>query len=465
MADKIYSLDKLTSFLLTNPNLVRIAFQYNKENLKYSSEISNYLRKVLPEEPKRFYFYLGESSYGDCCVDKVTALHLNPDIIIRVGSSCMTNPSELNVFYLPENRQLKDETLHKVLDKIKTDSSNCLYSRVFFQYSIEYDRCIKEFFEKNLSLIQKDFNLFIPQEINSTPKKDSFPLFNRFFVNLNSENENLDQINDDKLTKKDVIYVLTEENNFVSEAFSYNIVMQMSNVTNITSMCINDETTETEIKQFDNIFINKLFMKRFNLSMKAKESETFGILIGNLNIKYLNNILQKIKKLLVKNNKKYYTFLLGKITDEKLSNYVEYIDSFVLVACTCNSFVERKALMKPIVTPVDLLHAFEEKTWDLSYSYDPYYFNFYNKTSSNEKNEENKEDKFSIQDISKKIQSDALVLLDKDENKALSLVFSNNIMTHYDQRTFKGLEVNKGEEYSKEIKKGKKGLPIKYEDL
>ena len=62
--------------------------------------------------------------------------------------------------------------------------------------------------------------------------------------------------------------------------------------------------------------------------------------------------------------------LLGKITTDKLSNFVEFIDCFILLACPNNTFTDMKALMKPIVSPMDVKIAFEQLEWNLSYTFD-----------------------------------------------------------------------------------------------
>jgi diphthamide synthase subunit DPH2 len=56
---------------------------------------------------------------------------------------------------------------------------------------------------------------------------------------------------------------------------------------------------------------------------------------------------------------------------EKLSNFVEFIDCFVLIACAECSNNDLKALMKPIIAPMDLFLALNEDfKWTNSYSFD-----------------------------------------------------------------------------------------------
>jgi diphthamide biosynthesis protein 2 len=117
--------------------------------------------------------------------------------------------------------------------------------------------------------------------------------------------------------------------------------------------------------------VKSSFYKRFNLVQKAKESDVFGLIVGSLSLDGLNDILKDLKITLELANKKYYTFLLGKITLEKLSNFVEYIDCFVLISCPFSSFYDFKTLMKPLVSPLDLKLAFDSSySWDMSYSFD-----------------------------------------------------------------------------------------------
>lgn len=120
--------------------------------------------------------------------------------------------------------------------------------------------------------------------------------------------------------------------------------------------------------------ITPIFYKRFNLIQKAKESNVFGIIVGGLSIYGLNQILDELKYTLKTNQKKCYTFLLGKITLEKLSNFVDYIDCFILIACPFSDFYEFKTLYKPMVSPLDIKIAFDSNyKWEMIYSFDANY--------------------------------------------------------------------------------------------
>lgn len=450
MINDLYRVSELAEYLKSKVDVINIALQFNHSNLCNATAIKEYLTKEVGSDPLRFYYFLGESSYGDCCVDEVTAQHLNPNLLIRVGNSCMTNPKSIKVYYLPEikvlSEKVKEELMTVLSETMKEQKDSQTFAFYNLQYFYEIDPIIKKYNDSS------DSKIYAPIHYNFhlRDSKTDFQLMNCKYLSIK-----------DYIGKDDMILYLGEEQELGEEAYSYELVMRFSQKMKLSKISFNSNNLTCVKGSFDQVSINRIFNRRFNLSLKAKDASTFGIIVGNLNIGNINKILLEIKKLLHKNKKKFYTFLLGKVTDDKLSNYVEYIDCFILVACTCNSFVERKALMKPIICPIDLLHAFNEKPWDLVYSFDPSFFADESATSKDNK----EKDYFEIQEVTSNVKSEALAVLDKDENKAMALIFGQNIISHYDDRNFKGLEIRKDEQQTLEIKKGKRGLPIKYEQL
>ena len=486
--DKInikYNLNNLIDFLLQNKNYLRVSFQFNKMCLDDASDIIDYIESNINDDLKRYFFILGESVYGECCVDEITSLHLKPDLIVKVGDSCLTNLKRVKVYYLPVQYNFKEiysNLFKEILDNTKIDNNNI---KSILYYFPSFEDIMLSYIENNKDLFKdKSNNFYIPKPVNynlitGINKKD-FDILNTEFIsidnyiNYNSDNK-IECNQNNVLNNNDTIILLTKEDNTMIESYTYELIMRYSKNYTIKLIGISKDNNIHNI-DIDKQKLNKMYIKKYNLSIRAKESSTFGILIGNVNLDNLNEILFKVKKILSNNNKKYYTFLLGKITQEKLSNFIEYIDCFVLIACNNNSFIERKALDKPIINPIDLLHAFEEKEWDMIYSYNPNYFVSFNNDFINKNNNSNNNDSsnnnndnnyMNMKDINDKIQSQALALLDKDdENKALSLIFSNKVLDIYDKRNFKGLEINKDKTIiNKEIRIGKKGLPIKYEDI
>jgi diphthamide biosynthesis enzyme Dph1/Dph2-like protein len=78
---------------------------------------------------------------------------------------------------------------------------------------------------------------------------------------------------------------------------------------------------------------------RYFLVQKAKEAQVVGILAGTLGVANYLEVIERLQKLVAKAGKTSYSFVVGKINQAKLANFME-IDVFVLVACPENSLVK-----------------------------------------------------------------------------------------------------------------------------
>ena len=76
----------------------RIALQFPKGEISLAPALAESLSKLLPSQTQ--IFVLGDTSYGDCCVDEVGAEHYCADCIIHYGYSCQNNPLRLPTFCL-----------------------------------------------------------------------------------------------------------------------------------------------------------------------------------------------------------------------------------------------------------------------------------------------------------------------------------------------------------------------------
>ena len=470
-----FDYDSLTNFIQENNNISIISIQFSPEYQKdFQEDFYEKIKLLLPKEKK--IYIIGDTSYSKCCCDEVTAMHVKSDIIIRVGSSCFTQNKKMPIYYLINNSefseeiisQFKNELYNTIDNQIKTD--NKTENLIIFY---------KENYQKNL--IYKIKNELI-SEINEKYKK------NVIFANINA-------IDYDKETKNKLIYnenpliygrqlLPNLKNNKIDNTCSLlyigdntedSLLTELSlrfcnTVNNIFGLFFNKDKQCFEGQVLPKTFSSKLLYRRFNLIEKAKECSTFGILIGSLSIPNLNRMIDLIKSLLQSQERKVYTLLLGKITDEKLANFTEYIDAFVLIGCPFNQGYNSKAIDKPIMSPLDVKYAFDENySWDGFYSFDVDYIlindNEIKEQLENIKILKEKE----IEQIQNKINKENLESIQKIEtNQALAPIFSLDIIEKYETRKFKGLQINNDDPEINEIRKvvkGKRGIPIKYEKI
>ena len=470
-----FDYDSLTNFIQENNNISIISIQFSPEyQIDFQEDFYEKIKLLLPKEKK--IYIIGDTSYSKCCCDEVTAMHVKSDIIIRVGSSCFTQNKKMPIYYLINNSefseeiisQFKNELYNTIDNQIKTD--NKTENLIIFY---------KENYQKNL--IYKIKNELI-SEINEKYKK------NVIFANINA-------IDYDKETKNKLIYnenpliygrqlLPNLKNNKIDNTCSLlyigdntedSLLTELSlrfcnTVNNIFGLFFNKDKQCFEGQVLPKTFSSKLLYRRFNLIEKAKECSTFGILIGSLSIPNLNRMIDLIKSLLQSQERKVYTLLLGKITDEKLANFTEYIDAFVLIGCPFNQGYNSKAIDKPIMSPLDVKYAFDENySWDGFYSFDVDYIlindNEIKEQLENIKIQKEKE----IEQIQNKINKENLESIQKIEtNQALAPIFSLDIIEKYETRKFKGLQINNDDPEINEIRKvvkGKRGIPIKYEKI
>ena len=464
-----FDLDSLINFIQNNKEIKTISLQFSPEYQKnFQEDFYEKIKSLLPNDKK--VYIIGDTSYSQCCCDETTAMHLKTDIIIRIGTSCFTQNKKMPIYYLIDNihfseeqiSQFKLEFFEKIENKLKTEKE--LENLIFFY---------NEKFQKNLikKIKEEFFN-----KLNEKYRK------NIYFCEINIADY-------DKETRNKIIYEEGEilygrqikpklskkiDNSFLliylginsEEKLLNELSLRYSNIVNDILLISYKESEQKFSGEIINKnFTNKLLYKRFNLIEKAKLCNTFAILIGSLSIPNLNKIIDLIKSLLEYQERKVYTLLLGKITEEKLANFTEYIDAFILIGCPFNPGYNSKAIDKPIITPLDVKYAFDENySWDGFYSFDIDYILINDKEIKDKLNDIKIQKEKEIENINKNIMS----LQKIETNQALAPIFSLDILEKYEIRKFKGLEIQNDDPDFNEIKKaakGKRGIPIKYENI
>lgn len=105
-------------------------------------------------------------------------------------------------------------------------------------------------------------------------------------------------------------------------------------------------------------------MRRYYVVQQVKDAEVIGIVVGTLGVAHYLEVIEHLKQIIKKAGKKFYTFVVGKLSVPKLANFQEigkivcfhslcYLDLFILVACPENSLIENKEFFKPIATPFE----------------------------------------------------------------------------------------------------------------
>ena len=464
-----FDLDSLINFIQDNKDIQTLSLQFSPEfQRNFQEDFYEKIKSLLPKD-KNIYI-IGDTSYSQCCCDEAAAKHLNTDIIIRIGTGCFTQNKKMPIYYLIDNIPFSEEQISQFTSEFfeklenKLNQEKNLENLIFFYnekfqrnliYKIkeELSKTIREKYGKNIYFCEINIMDYDKETKNKIIYEEGEILYGRLIK--------------PKLNKKiDKSFLLIYLGINSEEKLIYELSLRYSNIINdILFFSYNQSEQKFKGEILNKNFSSKLLYRRFNLIEKAKQCNTFAILIGSLSIPNLNKIIDLIKSLLEFQEKKVYTLLLGKITEEKLANFTEYMDAFILIGCPFNPGYDSKAINKPIITPLDVKYAFDENySWDGFYSFDIDYILINDKEIKEKLNNIKAQKEKEIESINKNIMS----LQKIETNQALAPIFSLDVLEKYEMRKFKGLEIQSDDPEFNEIKKvtkGKRGIPIKYEPI
>jgi diphthamide biosynthesis protein 2 len=175
-------------------------------------------------------------------------------------------------------------------------------------------------------------------------------------------------------------------------------------------------------------------------------------------INHASSLLRKV-------NRKYYSFLIGKLNCAKLNNFME-VDMYVLIACNENSILDSKEFNKPVITLYELEIAFNSaRLWGEQFISDyslllngmKHYVPF--ELSKNESD-------VSLISGNLRTNNDSTdennSLIKRDD--ALSIIHHAGAGEFLKNRSWAGLEQNLGKTPVVSVVEGKKGIAMGYEN-
>lgn len=279
----------------------------------------------------RQVFILGDTSYGACCVDEIAAEHVNADVIIHYGRSCLSPSAKLPVVYVFTRQDLD---LDAAVEAFK-DAYPDFDEKVILMADTPYSHHIPDLFKKLASLGYSNINV---TEIIHDP--DSW-IPNRLLPYSISSKDDLKQYHLFHLSEPPDSLLLTLSSRVKSfRIFLCNIESDHSKKSILSS-------TETKLR------------RRYALVTNMSSCSVFGILINTLSVKNFLHVSDHVKNLLTRAGKKAYTFVVGKINPAKVANFSE-IEGWVVIGCWESSLIESREFWKPIITPFELELALQD---------------------------------------------------------------------------------------------------------
>ena len=308
--DELFEIDRSLKWI-EEKCLSRVTLQFPDSLLSYAPKVAEKLRR----RSSMSFAVLGDTSYGECCVDEVAAEHFGSDGVIHYGNSCLTPTQRLPVLHIFTSLPIDISDLLEKLDSIDDSRQIYLFYDVRFHTAIEAQR-------HAIGSSQRVYICAVPKE----------PTFH----------SKCGRVCNEEITSNDVIL-------YCGHSTKYVLILALT-----FPQCHHYNYNPGEKKLNTTISnISRTLMQRFYLIERVKDASRIGILVGTLGVSRYRDIIDKIITSIKVSGKRPYTFLVGKPNVAKLANFPE-IDAFVLVACPENSVVGSKEFMQPVITPFEL---------------------------------------------------------------------------------------------------------------
>ncbi|CAI9728870.1 2-3-amino-3-carboxypropylhistidine synthase subunit 2-like [Octopus vulgaris] len=315
---------------ITNNGFQRVSLQFPDECLVDSAAITAWLDGNVSGK----VFVLGDTSYGSCCVDEVSAQHYTADSIIHFGYTCLSPTKRLPVLYIFGRYSIDVEDCCAKFQEIIPDPM----SKVIIYYDVRYTHAIDDF-KASITVYEN-------------------VLITKLNVPTDELAEENDQGNQEEFSNHSICgRTFTVPDNATICDYSVFFIgeegLLLTNLMFSFPKCplFFYNTVSKEICQ--ETLINKKLMRRYYMIERIKDANIIGIVVGTLGVSDYLQCVHRMESIIKKAEKKSYTFVVGKLNVAKLSNFLE-IDIFVLVACAENSLIDSKEFFKPIVTPFEV---------------------------------------------------------------------------------------------------------------
>ncbi|XP_049947360.1 2-(3-amino-3-carboxypropyl)histidine synthase subunit 2 [Schistocerca serialis cubense] len=438
--DTVYEIERCAEWI-REIGAKTICLQFPDKLLPDSVDVSLKLQKLLAHNQ---VFILGDTSYGSCCVDEVTAQHVNADAIIHFGHACLSLTDRIPVLHIFEKYSLD-------IEQFVCEFTNNFqkHENLILLYDVAYEHCISRIRER---LCSDYSNLLIPSLNISVHVEESNVICGRCF---SVPRETV-------ISDYTVVFLGKNERTF------QNIVLELSGA----KVFIFDPF-DANVLRAHNVSNNKFLMKRMFLIEKVKDARIIGILVGTLGISKYLTAIDRIKNIAKERGKKCYIVVVGKPNVPKLANFPE-IDVFVLLACPENSFTNER-FFKPLVTAYDFeLACNPNRPWsniyltnfqdflcddsDMNTSVDWLQYDLSNVSlTGGHLQTMEKYDEEAVNEVS------GTSTVSLKSNTALSLHGASG--SHFlASRSWRGLEQNLGQTKVEHASKGRSGIPMRYDN-
>ncbi|KAK3659743.1 Diphthamide biosynthesis protein 2 [Elasticomyces elasticus] len=301
-------------------------------------DISNSLGDVkldkqhTTEDAEERLCILADTSYGACCVDEIAAEHVDADVVVHYGRSCLSPTARLPVIYVFTSKPLDPDAAVSSFKQTypDADSKVCLMADIPYHHHLPAlaSRLQAEGYTDvfQTSIIHDPSSLLPNRTLPPDVKQDAPESLREYAIfHISTPPTSLLLILSSRVRS---IHIFSTDNN------------------NTSSNAVEASTSA-------------LLRRRYALLTRLSTVPIFGILINTLSVKNYLSALRHCQDLITKAGKKSYVFVVGKVNAAKVANFSE-IGGWVVIGCWESSLIESKDFWKPIITPFELEVALQD---------------------------------------------------------------------------------------------------------
>ncbi|KAJ5090922.1 hypothetical protein N7532_009606 [Penicillium argentinense] len=283
-------------------------------------------------------YILADTSYGTCCVDEVAAEHVDADVVVHYGRSCLSPTARLPVIYVFTCKPLSTNPVVQAFKEIYPDPT----TKVILAADVTYTHHVPALYE---SLVKEGYTNLFATEVVHEP---SSAIPNR---------------------------TVPESVGAAPETLSDWQLFHVSDPPTALLMTLASRVAGIHIYPTDTPGNRKpkplpastaaALRRRYAITTRLTTVPIWGILINTLSVKNYLHIVDHVKEQIAAAGKKSYMFVVGKLNAAKVANFSE-IGGWVVIGCWESSLVDSKDFWKPVITPFELELALKddaERVW------------------------------------------------------------------------------------------------------
>ncbi len=261
--------------------LKRVALQFPDSLLRHAPEVAGAMERRLDDVQRRVAV-LGDTSYGECCVDEVAAQHVEADGIVHFGAACLTRAERLPVLYVFTDLPVDLEDMREKVEKEDEDG------RVFVFYDVRYHKAFQERGEDVLGGGGR-FVLCSPADPEKTPEGEI--LCGRHVR--------------EKICPSDAVLYCG-----VSE--KYRLVLSLQFGAGGARKLLAYDPGKKRLEDFGSSAAREIKRRRY-LVERARDAARVGVLVGTLGAARYRDAVNRVSAAVRRRGKKAYIFLVTKL--------------------------------------------------------------------------------------------------------------------------------------------------------